>query len=394
LKLFLPIFISLVSIKALAQEGGTDIVIGKSHVIHSKILKEKRHYAVYLPDGYSNKSSHPKSYPVMYVLDGESHFHSVSGIVDARSPFYLPQMIVVAIGNTDRWRDLTPTSNDSLLEKPNSKAKTTGGGEKFLDFIEKELIPHIDKTYLTAPFRLFVGHSLGGLLALYSAYSRPGLFNAFITIDPTVGWDDNMVIKKFEEEGMQSKLVNKSIFLGISNRVTENSFKRLTTDPAVNRIINALQTSTASGFRSKHMVYETETHGSVPLPAEIDGLNFIFSEYRIEIESSSPEAALLKTHFQRLSEELHFTFAPPEALVTYVAYIFMMKKEYDKALDCYLLNIENYPKSSSTYLTVGDIYRDKKGDRKKALEYYERCLKINPNATVAKSRIRSLAQQQ
>jgi uncharacterized protein len=245
LKLLLPIFISLVSIKALAQEGGTDIVIGKSHVIHSKILNEKRHYAVYLPDGYSNKSSHPKSYPVMYVLDGENHFHSISGIVDARSPFYLPQMIVVAIGNTDRWRDLTPTSNDSLLEKPNSMAKTTGGGEEFLDFIEKELVPHIEETYRTTPFRLFVGHSLGGLLALYSAYSRPGLFNAFIAIDPTVGWDDNMVIKKFEEEAMQAKLANKSFFLGLSNRNNGNSSKRLTTDRAVDRIVTTLQTSGA-----------------------------------------------------------------------------------------------------------------------------------------------------
>lgn len=392
MKLLLPIFISLVSINALAQEGGTDIVIGKSHVIHSKILNEKRHYAVYLPDGYSNKSSHPKSYPVMYVLDGESHFHSVSGIVDARSPFYLPQMIVVAIGNTDRWRDLTPTSNDSLLEKPNSKAKTTGGGEEFLDFIEKELIPHIDKTYLTAPFRLFVGHSLGGLLALYSAYSRPGLFNAFIAIDPTVGWDDNMVIKKFEEEGMQSKLVNKSILLGISNRVTENSFKRLTTDRAVDRIVTTLQTSGASEFRFNYEKYETETHGSVPLFAELDGLHFIFEKYRINIESDNPDAAKLKTHFERFSEDVHFSFPPPEVVVNVVAYNFMMQEEYDKALECYLLNIENYPKSSSAYLTVGDIYRDKKGDRKKALEYYERYLKINPGATTVKNRIKALTE--
>ncbi|WOK04644.1 alpha/beta hydrolase-fold protein [Imperialibacter roseus] len=393
MKLLLPIFISLVSIKALAQEGGTDIVIGKSHVIHSKILNEKRHYAVYLPDGYSNKSSHPKNYPVMYVLDGESHFHSASGIVDVRSPFYLPQMIVVAIGNTDRWRDLTPTSNDSLAGSPNSGVKTTGGGEAFLKFIEKELVPHIEETYRTTPYRLFVGHSLGGLTALYSAYFQPKLFNAYIVIDPSLQWDHFLMLKKFEEEAMQTKLANKSFFISESKRKPEENpaFPEFYT--AFDKMLDIFRASKTPGLRWRHEEYKSETHGSVPLLAEIAGLDFIFDNYRINIESDSPEAAKLKTHFERFSEDLHFSFPPPEVVVNVMAYNFMVRKEYDKALECYLLNIENYPKSSSAYLTVGDIYRDKKGDRKKALEYYERYLKINPGATMVKNRIRSLGQQ-
>ena len=71
-----------------------------------------------------------------------------------------------------------------------------GGGRNFLDFIEKELVPYIDKNYRTEPTRTLVGHSLGGLLAVNSYIDENSLFDDYLSIDPSIWWDDKTMLEK------------------------------------------------------------------------------------------------------------------------------------------------------------------------------------------------------
>jgi predicted alpha/beta superfamily hydrolase len=83
----------------------------------------------------------------MYVLDGSGHFYSTVGMIHQLSKVngntISPEMIVVGITNTHRTRDLTPSQpqagDDAML--PEAMRAHSGGGEKFISFIEKELIP-------------------------------------------------------------------------------------------------------------------------------------------------------------------------------------------------------------------------------------------------------------
>jgi predicted alpha/beta superfamily hydrolase len=50
-----------------------------------------------------------------------------------------------------------------------------GGADSFLRFIREELLPEVDRKYRTAPFRILMGHSLGGLFALHAFSRSPGL---------------------------------------------------------------------------------------------------------------------------------------------------------------------------------------------------------------------------
>ncbi|WP_237601610.1 alpha/beta hydrolase [Aequorivita vitellina] len=98
-------------------------------------------------------------------MDGYAHFKIAVGIVhfmssDRNRNYLMPETIIVTIENVDRRRDFTVTKIKT--KRPN----TGGGGRKFLSFIEKELIPHIDKNYRTESHRTLIGHSLGGLLTL------------------------------------------------------------------------------------------------------------------------------------------------------------------------------------------------------------------------------------
>src|ERR1017187_8622283 len=59
-------------IDAWAQSQGSPVVIGETVQLQSNILKESRSLLISKPAGYDNGTDR---YPVLYLLDGEPHFH-------------------------------------------------------------------------------------------------------------------------------------------------------------------------------------------------------------------------------------------------------------------------------------------------------------------------------
>ena len=91
---------------AKAQTNNT-ITIGKIDSVWSGTLKETRKYFVYTPPSYNNSIYLPQKYPVLYLLDGDAHFHSLTGLLQylgtgINGNYLVPEMIVIAIPNTDR----------------------------------------------------------------------------------------------------------------------------------------------------------------------------------------------------------------------------------------------------------------------------------------------------
>src|SRR5579872_5232018 len=166
-------------------DNSNNIVIGKIDSLYSKTLGEERKIWVHVPgDGNSPGG---QRYPVIYLLDGDAHFPSVMGMIQQLSEVNgntaCPDMIIVGIPNTDRLRDLTPTRAATGYNRNDSNSvRNSGGGEHFTAFIEKELIPHIDSLYPTAPYRMLIGHSLGGLMVVNTLIKHPQLFNAYLAI--------------------------------------------------------------------------------------------------------------------------------------------------------------------------------------------------------------------
>ena len=92
------------------------IVFGHKEVLYSDILKEDREIWIHLPESAQSISKNLSKYPVLYLLDGPGHFYSVTGMIKQLSTTngntIVPEMIIVAIPNTNRARDLTPTRVD------------------------------------------------------------------------------------------------------------------------------------------------------------------------------------------------------------------------------------------------------------------------------------------
>jgi len=152
-------WVSCTSVKKISRDN--KIVIGTIDSLYSNTLKEERKIWIYTPA--TDILFAGQSFPVVYLLDGDAHFYSVMGLIQQLSEvnmnMILPQMILVGITNTNRTRDLTP-SKDSL------EFAASGGGELFTTFIQNELIPYVDSHYTTAPYRLLIGHSDGGLFCV------------------------------------------------------------------------------------------------------------------------------------------------------------------------------------------------------------------------------------
>src|ERR1039458_3499631 len=166
---------------ALAQTSAPPVTLGHSDQRTITASKFGRSYDLFisLPEDYSTSK---QAYPVLYVLDGW-HFPMMASL--QKNNIYskrMPPVIIVNIGQSPasdamnlRARDFSPT--------PIAQSQGGGGGgaAMFLDFLEHELIPFIDRTYRTNPAdRGILGHSLGGKFALYALEQRPALFQRIV----------------------------------------------------------------------------------------------------------------------------------------------------------------------------------------------------------------------
>ena len=364
------------------------ITIGKIDYVHSEILNEQRQILVHIPED----NPHDKNtYPVVYLLDGDAHFYSVVGMIRQLSSIngntVCPKMIVVGISNTDRTRDLTPTKGEAI---------NSGGGDYFMSFIEKELIPYIDSNYPTKPYRTFIGHSLGGLTVMNALLNKPDLFNVYIAIDPSMWWNNKNLLNKIKSTTFNEKYANKTLFLGIANTLANDmdiaNVQKDTTRAtrhirAILELNSFFNNNPLKKLSYKGKYYEDDNHGSVPLIAEYDALRFIFNFYRFKLTEQdyvSEEINLLlkiEDYYKGLSKGFGIDMKPDEYYINHVAYKLLRKKQFFKAEQFFKLNIKNHPKRSSVYESMGDFYSST-GIKDKAIECYKKAVSLDDDSSL------------
>lgn len=376
--------------------GQNDIVIGKMDSIQSKILGETRELMVYVPNDGPNSLFVKKKYPVVYVLDGNAHFISVVGMLERFSGNNItPEMIVVAIPNTDRTRDLTHSKakpNPPMV--PEGLANASGGGKNFLSFIEKELVPYIDKTYPTEPYKMLIGHSFGGLFVMNVLLEKPELFNSYISIDPSMWWNDKKLLTAYKNTNLKDdKFKNKSLYLGIANTLEKGMDTvsvRQEKGQMASHINSIFETrdflkkgkNTNVLFASKY--YENDTHNSAPLITTYDGMRFIFEFYKFNVEFSdllddnTDIVNKMRIHYAKASRTLGYDNKPDESMLNGMGYRLLGMENADLAGQFFRLNVDYYPKSFNVYDSLGDYYLHIK-NKDKAIESFEKALAIKEN---------------
>jgi uncharacterized protein len=381
-----------------------DLVIGKNLELYSKILHEQRKIMVYLPASYYDTYFSKRHYPVVYALDGDSHFYGLSAMIKQMSEngdgLQFPEMILVSIPNTDRVRDLTPSRDTAAAMMDKNTAGRTGGGDKFLSFISAELMPHIDSLYPTAPYHVFIGHSLGGLMVVDALVHHKDMFNAYIAIDPSMMWDRFHLLHEAQRILPTADYNGRSLYMATANSL-QNGLDTITVMgdttsllslhmQSMFRLRNALSaTSTANHLSFRWKYYPEDNHQSVPLPAEHDGLRFLFDFYYLDFpfdtffQPDYKDDTLLAGHFARISRRMGYTVSPPEAFVNNIAYNLLGNHQLDRAAYYFELNIHNYPNSFNVYDSMGDLYLAR-NDKDRAAGMFKKSLSLHENPDTRK----------
>jgi uncharacterized protein len=399
----LPAFKSLLSLLLIAYtckaNAQTDnkITIGTIDSIQSKVLNENRKIWVYMP-----KSKENKRYPVLYLMDGDGHFSSVVGMMQQLSTVngntICPEMIVVGIPNTDRMRDLTPTHVEADAYLKSDFLKKTGGGEAFISFIEKELMPHIESKYPTEPYKMFIGHSLGGLMVMQALVYHPELFNAYVAIDPSMWWDNNKLLKQSKKIFTDKKFDGKSLFIGIANTMDEGmSLEKVQKDTSndsrhirsILELRDDLARNKQNGLKFQSKYYGDDTHSSVALITEYDALHFIFDFYpfktnnKEQADTTTTLANKYASHYANVTKQLGYQVKPSENMINSMGYQALTAKQFQKAESFFKLNIAHFPESGNVYDSYGDYFLAKK-DTANAIVQLKKSLSLKDNAETKK----------
>lgn len=246
----------------------------------SKVLGEKRDYYIYLPPSYEKSKS---KFPVVYVLDGDIHrWKAITGVVEGLSTETLgnqiQEAIVIAIPNTNRGRDLTP----SILPEWTFEGKVletfeySGGALKFLQFLQKELIPHIELQYRASNKRVLVGESFGGLFAAYTLILKPEVFSDYLIIDPTALWDNDFLNREYKDIGFAKNHATARAYFAFANN-TKLGRIGTTNQKWGQAFASKLESQASDQFKIKQNFYEQETHGTVAFLGWYHGLKFLLS---------------------------------------------------------------------------------------------------------------------
>jgi len=243
-------------------------------MLHSSMVGRDYRINVALPLNYSKNTS--KTYPVVYLLDGDLLFGALTGptrLLQAVNE--LPELIIVGIGYGMPWDDTGEVKRLRELDyTPN--ASPDGGAEQFLKFIQDDLIPYIDANYRTDPMdRTIGGVSYGGLFPLYVLFSAPETFNRYIAVSPALWWGDRMIFACEQEYADEHSDLPVILFLAVGGLEE----KQYPTSGMVSNLVEfhrRLEDRNYSGLEMEMMIFEGETHHSVFPGAFSRGLRSVF----------------------------------------------------------------------------------------------------------------------
>ena len=324
-------------------DSATPLIIGHTLTLHSSVLDEDRTLLIYLPANYQTPG---QPLPVIYLLDGRGNFRHTTATVDLLvSNGRMPRSMVVGIANTDRSRDFTAVVNTE---------RSSGGADSFLDFIESELIPFVDGNFRTAPYRILIGHSLGGLFALHVLVERPGLFNTIIAISPAITNDERV------GEGMTPLSERLAATLAdpkprpVSLFITMSDGEGADWEIDIEAVMDVLKTDAPVGFEWEFRRMTGEDHGTTVHGSTFYGLRFINADWDTTGLVRSGTLAELITRFEGLSDRLGYEIRPPEVMVNLLGYRLLGEGQGPKAIEVFEYNVALYLDSANVYDSLGE----------------------------------------
>lgn len=342
------------------------VTLGEISSLESEVLNKTVPLSIHLPENYDSSK---KTYPVFYLLgsDYRARFAMLASTLDYMGEGQIPEMILIGI-------DL-PEGNSVLL--PTRENKDTTIPDNYIDFIETELIPHVDNKYRTAPFRVLYGASNSGFFSVYTLLKNPNLFNGYFASSPSIMHIPEVLRQKIESGPIQTLGQNRWLHIIYSD------------DEGLNDIVSefslAMEEHKPESFTYK--VDELVNQGHVPA---IDFTMFLLAIYPDfnPIQNLDSLDKVIQ-HFEMLSKRYGYEIQPPISVLMDLGFDNIISKDLDVAEEIYEYSLKVYPEGKLLYVGMGVVRRNQ-GQLEDAKLMFEKALAIDPDFSLAKRWLKRL----
>jgi hypothetical protein len=273
------------------------VLASEMHMMDSQNTGRKYRITISLPLGYSRSpvegwpfNDTPARWPVVYVLDGNWYFGMVTDmtrpvswcgsttdamVVGIGYPEYNDPIESFRESFTRRNQDLTPVRDENeekSMEEQHKRPAPMGDAGGFLKFIKDELIPFIEKEYRADPSRrILVGHSYGGLFALFGLFEAPDLFDTLIIGSPTLSYGNRFTFQREEAFAKKHKKLPAKVYVYVG--AFEEDINATTVTDTL-RLAAILQSRNYEGFSLVKHIFPDQNHCEVVVPGFQWGLKF------------------------------------------------------------------------------------------------------------------------
>jgi len=280
-----------------------------SYLLQSKVTGRKYRISVALPLGPPARAS------VVYLLDADELFGLATDTARLlQDSGEIPPVLVVGIGYpihsfdeamVPRSRDFTPVTDgpyEQLVRelRGGKCCVPTGGAKDFLEFIRGELKPFIAGHYSVDPGdSTVIGHSLGGLFALYALLQEPGTFQRYVVGSPCLICGNRFLFNResgyaaahadlaarvYMDVGTEEADLRKILDVPPDMHDAERRYLEATGNPdsveVFRQFVSALQGRHYASLQLRSAVESAEGHESLPPILVSRGLRAVYSGTR------------------------------------------------------------------------------------------------------------------
>lgn len=310
--------------------SGEPIVIGETLTIDSKILMKQASINIRLPNSY--QALKQKRYPVYFSLGTDEGFAATAGTLEWLSHNQetpMPEAIFVS---------LTTETAVRIIERGVKS-------EDFINFLEIDVIPYVDKHYRSQPFRILAAGERFGMAPLYGLIHNPKLFQAYITMSPWIT-DASGLVNEFENFLKSHKNISAFLWLSVSGESKEAQNYQ--------KVISLLQQHAPQKLEWKSAQFNQYVSS---LPSALASL---FSDRLLAPDSSVISAGVMsiKSYYQQLSDNKYGYAISSEAALRDLGTAMLSENRIKKAIEVFQINMKDYPDSPHVYYAMAYALRE------------------------------------
>jgi predicted alpha/beta superfamily hydrolase len=320
--------------------------------IDSKIFDTERKVLIYTPWEYENDSF--LKCEVIYVFDAQAreYFDNVHSALPFLNNSQFP-MIVVGVVSEERNKDFLPENEHPEMQK--DYADNSGGADRFIDFLNDELIPYVESQYRTLPKRIAVGHSNGATFIMYCLFKNPEIFDACIAISPNLSYNKEQLLKIIAESDPGQIKPNTFVYMCNANEDDEWTAARKKTiallkkKPLKDKIVFINQNFSA-----------TDNHLSIYPKGVYNGLkNYLDYQFF--------DANNLIAYYSKLYENKKIDLSP--YMLKQVSYAFLYAGKTEEALKILVWAVQLFSDDLDLYNSIAEMYQHQH-NQSEAIKYY------------------------